>query len=96
MRELKNLEYAIEKINKIKELETKLIIESTKRKRNAIEKEITIRINEIEEYINVETKKEKNRGVKWVFKRKNKKIARRKIIEFEIKIKNGNNWNSRI
>ena len=64
MRELKNLEYAIEKINKIKELETKLIIESTKRKRNAIEKEITIRINEIEGYINVETKKEKNRGVK--------------------------------
>ena len=91
MRELKNLEYAIEKINKIKELETKLIIESTKRKRNAIEKEITIRINEIEEYINVETKKEKNRGVNRDFKRKNKKIARRKIIEFEIKIKNGNN-----
>ena len=26
MRELKNLEYAIEKINKIKELETKVII----------------------------------------------------------------------
>ena len=50
----------------------------------------------MEEYINVETKKEKNGGVKWVLKRKNKKIARRKIIEFEIKIKNGNNWNSRI
>ena len=69
---------------------------STKRKHNAIGKEKTIKINEIEEYINVETKKEKDGGVKWVLKRKNKKIARRKIIEFEIKIKNGNNWNSRI
>ena len=38
MRELKNLEDAIEEINKIEELETEIIIESTKRKLSAIEK----------------------------------------------------------
>ena len=46
MRDLKNLEHAIEKINKIEELETKIIIESTKRKLNVIEKEKIIKINE--------------------------------------------------
>ena len=45
-RELKNVEGAIEEINKIEELETEMIIESTKRKLSAIEKEKIIRINE--------------------------------------------------
>ena len=35
IRELKNLDHAIEKVNKIIELETRIIIESTKRKRIA-------------------------------------------------------------
>ena len=39
MKELKNLEDAIEEINKIEELETEIITESTKRKLSAIEKQ---------------------------------------------------------
>ena len=39
MKELKSLVDAIEGINKIKELETEIIIESTKKKLSAIEKE---------------------------------------------------------
>ena len=39
MKELKGLVDAIEGINKIKELETEIIIESTKKKLSAIEKE---------------------------------------------------------
>ena len=38
MKELKNLEDAIEETNKIKELETEIIIESTKKKIGVIEK----------------------------------------------------------
>ena len=45
MRQLKNLEDAIEKINKMEELE--IIIKSTKRKLSAIEKKN--KINELEE-----------------------------------------------
>ena len=39
MRELKNIEDAMEQINKIEKSETNIIIESTKREINAIEKE---------------------------------------------------------
>ena len=39
MKELKSLVDAIEGINKIKELETEIIIESTKKKLSAIEKQ---------------------------------------------------------
>ena len=39
MKELKSLVDALEGINKIKELETEIIIESTKKKLSAIEKE---------------------------------------------------------
>ena len=39
MKELKSIVDAIEGINKIKELETEIIIESTKKKPSAIEKE---------------------------------------------------------
>ena len=56
-KELKNLEDAIEEINKIEELETEMIIESTKRKLSAIEKEKLIRINELEENLRIKTVK---------------------------------------
>ena len=58
-RELKNLEDAIEEINKIEELETEMIIESTKRKLSAIEKEKLIRINELEENLRIKTVKKR-------------------------------------
>ena len=58
-RELKNLEDAIEEINKIEELETEMIIESTKRKLSAIEKEKIIRINELEENLRIKTVKKR-------------------------------------
>ena len=56
MRELKKcLEHAIEKLNKIEELETEIIIESTKRKVSAIEKEKINKTNELEEDLIIET-----------------------------------------
>ena len=58
-RELKNVEGAIEEINKIEELETEMIIESTKRKLSAIEKEKIIRINELEENLRIKTVKKR-------------------------------------
>ena len=58
-RELKNVEGAIEEINKIEELETEMIIESTKRKLSAIEKEKIIRINELEENLRIKTIKKR-------------------------------------
>ena len=58
-RELKNLEDAKEEINKIEELETEMIIESTKRKLSAIEKEKIIRINELEENLRIKTVKKR-------------------------------------
>ena len=61
-RELKNVEGAIEEINKIEELETEMIIESTKRKLSAIEKEKIIRINELEENLRIKTVKKRMKG----------------------------------
>ena len=58
-RELKNVEGAIEEINKIEKLETEMIIESTKRKLSAIEKEKIIRINELEENLRIKTVKKR-------------------------------------
>ena len=87
MTELRNLEDAIEEINKIEELETEIIIKSTKRKLSAIEKEKLIRINEIEEDLRIETVKRRMKEKPMSFKMKNKEIARRKIIELEIEIK---------
>ena len=58
-RELKNVEGAIEEINKIEELETEMIIESTKRKLSAIEKQKIIRINELEENLRIKTVKKR-------------------------------------
>ena len=42
-------------MNKIEKLETEIIIKSTKRKLSAIEKEKIIKINELEEYLRIET-----------------------------------------
>ena len=57
MRQLKNLEDAIEKINKMEELE--IIIKSTKRKLSAIEKKN--KINELEEDWRAETVKRRKK-----------------------------------
>ena len=84
MRELKNLEYAI---IRIKELETEIILESTKRKLSAIEKEKLNRINELEEDFRIETVKRIMNEKPVSPKMKNKGIARRKIIELETETK---------
>ena len=60
MRELKNVEGAIGEINKIEELETK-IIQSTKRKLSAIEKEKMDKTNELEEDLRKRKSEEKNK-----------------------------------
>ena len=77
MKELKNLEDAIEETNKIKELETEIIIESTKKKIGVIEKEKLNRINELED-LRTETVKRKVKAKQVSFKIKNKEIARKK------------------
>ena len=87
MKELKNLEDAIEETNKIEELETEIIIESRKRKLSAIEKEKRKRINELEENLRIETVKRIMKEKPESFKMKNKEIAGRKIIELEIETK---------
>ena len=80
MRELKSLENAIEKMIKIEKLETEIIIESTKRKLGAIEKEKINKINELEEYLRIETVKGRMEEKPMSFKIKNKETARGKII----------------
>ena len=57
MRELKNVEDALEETNKIVELETEIIIESTKRKSSATETEQITKINKLEKYLKIETVK---------------------------------------
>ena len=71
------IEDAIEETNKIKELETEIIIESTKKKISAIEKEKINRINELEEDLRIETVKRKMKVKTVSFKIKNKEIARK-------------------
>ena len=87
MKDLKNLEHAIEEINKTEQLQTKMIIESTKRKLSAIEREKINKINELEEDLGIGTVKRRIKEKPVNFKIKNKKIARRKIIKLEIEIK---------
>ena len=82
MRELRNLEHTIEKINII-ELETETIIESTKKKLSTIEKEKINKINKLEEDLRIKTVKRRMKEKPVSFKIKNKEIARRKIIELE-------------
>ena len=77
IKELENLEDTIEEITKIEESET--VIESTKRKLNAIEKEKIIQMNELEEDLRTETIYRRTKMKRMSFKTKNKKIARKKI-----------------
>ena len=78
MKELKNLEDAIEEINKIEELETVIIIESTQRKISAVEKEKINRINQLAEDLRIETVNRRMKEQPVSFKMKNKQIARKK------------------
>ena len=87
MKELKNPEDAIEEINKMEELETEIIIGSTKKKLSAIEKEKINRINVLEEGLKIETVKRRTKEKLASFKMKNEEIARRKITELETEIK---------
>ena len=87
MKQLKNLEYATKEINKIGELETETIIESTKRKLSAKEKEKINKINELEKDLRTETVKRRMKEKPVSFKMENKEIARRKLIELKIEIK---------
>ena len=73
MKELKNLEDAIKEINKIEELETEIIIESTKRKRSAVEKEKINRMIELEEDLRMEAVKRRMKEKPANFKKKIKK-----------------------
>ena len=87
MKELKDLEDAIKEINKIEELETEIVIESTKRKLSEIEKEKINKINELKEDLRTETLERKMKEKPVSFKMKNKEIARKKLIELEKEIK---------
>ena len=73
MKELKNLEDATKEINKIKELETEIIIESTKRKRSAVEKEKINRMIELGEDLRMEAVKRRMKEKPANFKKKIKK-----------------------
>ena len=86
LRELKNLEDAMEEINKVEESATEIIIESAERKLNAIEKEKITKMNELGEDLRIETVKTRMKEKLVNFKMKNKEIARKKI-ESKIEIK---------
>ena len=75
----------MERKHKIIELQKKLIIESTKRKLNAIEKGKIIKINELEEDLRIETVKRRIKEKSVSFKMKKK--IKIKIIKLEIEIK---------
>lgn len=84
--ELKNLEDTIEEINKIEESETQIMIEFIKRKLNAIGKEEMIKISVVEEDLRIETVRRRMKEKPVSFEKKNRKIARKKIVsETEIK-----------
>ena len=70
MRELKNVEDALEETNKIVELETE--IESTKRKSSATETEQITKINKLEKYLKIETVKRRMKEKPMSFKTKKK------------------------
>ena len=75
---LKYLEHAVEETNKVEELETEIIIESSKRKFCAIEKEKMIKINELKENLRIEIVKRRTKEEPLSFKIKNKEIGRKK------------------
>ena len=69
----------MERKHKIIELQKKLIIESTKRKLNAIEKGKIVKINELEEDLRIETVKRRIKEKSVSFKMKKKKKKNDKI-----------------
>ena len=69
----------MERKHKIIELPKKLIIESTKRKLNAIEKGKIVKINELEEDLRIETVKRRIKEKSVSFKMKKKKKKNDKI-----------------
>ena len=72
-----------------------MIIESTKRKRNAIEKEKIIKLNEIREDLRIKTVKKRMKKKPASFKMKNKEIERKKINWIRDRNKSKNNKKNR-
>ena len=70
--ELKNQEDVIDLLNKIEELETQIIIETTKRKLSAIENKNVTEINELGEDLRIEAVKRRMKEKHESFKLKNK------------------------
>ena len=91
MRELRNLEDAIEEINQLEESETELVIESRKRKYSVIQKQKIIKINELKEDFGILTVKRRMKEKPESFKMKNKEIARSKSNRIRERIKSRNN-----
>ena len=91
MRELRNLEDAIEEINQLEESETEIVIESRKRKYSVIQKQKIIKINELKEDFGILTVKRRMKEKPESFKMKNKEIARSKSNRIRERIKSRNN-----
>ena len=91
MRELRNLEDAIEEINQLEESETEIVIESRKRKYSVIQKQKIIKINELKEYFGILTVKRRIKEKPESFKMKNKEIARSRSNRIRERIKSRNN-----
>ena len=70
--ELKNQEDIIDILNKIEELKTQIIIETTKRKLSAIENKNVTEINELGEDLRIEAVKRRMKEKHESFKLKNK------------------------
>ena len=91
MRELRNLEDAIEEINQLEESETEIVIESRKKKYSVIQKQKIIKINELKEDFGILTVKRRMKEKPESFKMKNKEIARSRSNRIRERIKSRNN-----
>ena len=91
MRELRNLEDAIEEINQLEESETEIVIESRKRKYSVIQKQKIIKINELKEDFGILTVKRRMKEKPESFKMENKEIARSRSNRIRERIKSRNN-----
>ena len=91
MRELRNLEDAIEEINQLEESETEIVIESRKRKYSVMQKQKIIKINELKEDFGILTVKRRMKEKPESFKMKNKEIARSRSNRIRERIKSRNN-----
>ena len=91
MRELRNLEDAIEEINQLEESETEIVIESRKRKYSVIQKQKIIKINELKEDFGILTVKRRMKEKPESFKMNNKEIARSRSNRIRERIKSRNN-----